>query len=284
MGMRRWAYWWLFPIILGIATVRAEPVELTLPGKLVARGEFRPGDVDKPAVLLLHGFLQTHEFPTIQRLADNLAGEGYAVLTPSLSLGVPHRRQSLACEAIHTHGMADAMAEIDAWVRWLKRKKPRAIVLMGHSFGSAQTLAYLSGKPDPAVRALIGVSIMEGRVIDDRAARQRTLAELRARVKAGDRQPVTQPFSYCKAYRATPASLLSYLEWTPDRLLEAINRAPLPVAMIMGGRDDRLGAAWIERLGKTRAKLEVIEGADHFMDGEHEFDLLDRVLTELRRY
>ena len=282
--MRRWAYWWLFPIMLGIAPARAEPVELTLPGQLVARGEFRPGDPAKPAVLLMHGFLQTHEFPTIQRLADNLAGEGYAVLTPSLTLGVPHRRQSLACEAIHTHGMADATAEIDAWVHWLKRKKPRAIVLMGHSFGSAQTLAYLGGEPDPAVRALIGVSIMEGRVIDDRAARQGTLTELRARVKAGDRQPVTQPFSYCMAYRATPASLLSYLEWTPEKLLDAMNRAPLPVAMIMGGRDDRLGAAWIERLGKSRARLEVIEGADHFMDGEHEFDLLDRVLAELKRF
>lgn len=282
--MRRWAYWWLFSMVLGIAPARAEPVELTLPGQLVARGEFRPGDLAKPAVLLLHGFLQTHEFPTIQRLADNLAGEGYAVLTPSLTLGVPHRRQSLACEAIHTHGMADATAEIDAWVRWLKRKKPRAIVLMGHSFGSAQTLAYLSGKPDPAVRALIGVSMMEGRVIDDRAARQRALAELRARVKAGERQPVTQPFSYCMTYRATPASLLSYLEWTPEKLLDAMNRARLPVAMIMGGRDDRLGAGWIERLGKTRAKLEVIEGADHFMDGEHEFDLLERVLAELGRF
>ena len=50
----------------------------------------------------------------------------------------------------------------------------------------------------------------------------------------------------------------------------------------MGSRDDRLGPDWIDNLKKTKAKVLVIEGANHFMDGDFEFDLLDNVLLELK--
>jgi hypothetical protein len=35
-------------------------------------------------------------------------------------------------------------------------------------------------------------------------------------------------------------------------------------------------------LRQTKAKVRVIEGANHFMDGDFEFDLLDTVLLELK--
>jgi dienelactone hydrolase len=76
---------WLLPLLmgLGIPCAHAETVTLTLANKLMATAEFHEGEPDKPAVILLHGFLQTHQFPTIKRLADSLADEGYTVLASS---------------------------------------------------------------------------------------------------------------------------------------------------------------------------------------------------------
>jgi len=261
-------------------TVRAASVELTLPNKLVAMAEYRKGDPDKPAVILLHGFLQTNEFPMIHRLVEGISDTGRGVLAPTFTLGVTHRRQSLACEAIHTHTMSEVEGEISAWVNWLKARHKGPIILLGHSFGSVEALAYLSDKPDPAITRFIGVSIIEGRLKLTSAETTKLLADMRRAVKTGEPRVVTHQFSFCQKYQATPASLLSYLEWTPQRVLDASARLPLPNLYIMGGRDDRLGTGWVDKL-KTRNRVIVIPGANHFMDGEHEFDLLDAVLAEL---
>lgn len=259
----------------------AAPVELTLPNKLVAKGEYREGDANKPAVLLVHGFLQTHEFPTIHRLVEGIKDSGRSVLAPTLTLGVPHRGQSLACEAIHTHTMDEVGKEIDAWVKWLKARHKGPITLVGHSFGSVEALAYLSRRPDPAITRFIGISIVEGRLKLTERETAKLITEMRAAVKTGKPRMTTHQFSFCQKYQATPASLLSYLEWTPKRVLDAAARLPMPNLFIMGGRDDRLGNGWVDKL-KTRNRVEIIEGANHFMDGEHEFDLLDAVLKELK--
>lgn len=264
------------------ASALAEPVELVLPNKLTAKAEYRKGEPGKPTVLLVHGFLQTHEFPTIHRLTEGLSSAGYGVLAPTLTLGVTHRKQSLACEAIHTHTMVGGTREIASWLEWLKAKKTTSIVLLGHSFGSVVTLAYLSSQRDPQVRKLIGVSAVEGRLKVDGALRDRLIKETRALVKAHDKQLITQQFSFCQKYRATPESMLSYLEWTPGRILNEAGRLPIQTTFIMGSRDDRLGPNWIEQLQKTKAKVRVIEGANHFMDGDFEFDMLDSVLLELK--
>lgn len=259
----------------------AAPVELTLPNRLVAKAEYKQGDADKPAALIVHGFLQTHEFPVIRRLEEGIRDNGWTVLAPTLTLGVTHRRQSLACEAIHTHTMAEVGNEIDAWVKWLKRRHKGPITLIGHSFGSVEALAYLSGQPDPAINGFIGVSIVEGRLKLTERETAKLITRMRAAVKIGAPRMTTHQFSFCQKYQATPASLLSYLEWTPKRVLDAAARLPMPNLFIMGGRDDRLGNGWVDQLRK-RNRVEVIEGANHFMDGEHEFDLLDTVLKELK--
>ncbi len=263
-------------------SLAAHAATVTLPvGKqLVARADYRKGDPGKPALILLHGLLQTHEFPTITRLIEGTHDAGHTVLAPTLTLGVTHRRQSLACEAIHTHTMDGVTQEIDTWVRWLKKRHDGPIILVGHSFGSVEALAYLSGRPDPAITRFIGISIVEGRLKLTGEETTRLITELRHAVKAGTPRVVTHQFSYCQKYQATPASLLSYLEWTPTRVLETASHLRLPSLYIMGSRDDRLGEGWVDLLAK-RNRVKIIKGANHFMDGEHEFDLLDTVLAEL---
>jgi pimeloyl-ACP methyl ester carboxylesterase len=273
----------IFLVLAGLAMQAvAKPVELVLPNKVVAKAEFRNGEVGKPAILLMHGFLQTHEFPTIHRLVEGLSSEGYSVLAPTLTLGVSHRKQSLACEAINVHSMADATMEVGLWVEWLKARKMSSVVLLGHSFGSVVALAYLGSQRQNSVDKLIGVSAAEGRLKSDRVERDKLIDKARALVKSNSRSLMTEQLSFCQKYRATPAGMLSYLEWTPERLLREVRRLPTPTTFIMGSRDDRLGPGWIEHLKQTRAKVLVIEGANHFMDGDFEFDLLDTVLAELK--
>src|SRR3569832_2425972 len=75
--------------------------------KIPTKAEYLIGQRSKPAEMLLHGFLQTREFPTVATLARGLQAAGYTVLLHTLSLNIPNRLQSLACEAVHKHSMED---------------------------------------------------------------------------------------------------------------------------------------------------------------------------------
>ena len=267
-------------LLMLLATgAHAERVRIVVRPGIDASAEYAPGASGKPAVLLVHGFLQTRDFPTVATLANALADAGYPTLAPNLSLGIPNRAQSLACEAVHQHTMEGDSAEIAQWVGWLKARGHQRIVLIGHSFGSLNILAYLSGKPDPAVRGFIGASLIEAQT--DERRRAELLATLRERMRADNAALVRAPLSFCKAYTATPASLLSYLQWDRQRTLAALAAHHDKAFLVMGGADERLSARWLEALGKAGARVKVIGGASHFLDGEHEFDLIDATLSHL---
>lgn len=264
------------------AQVWAERVKLQMGRDITALAEYRAGQPGKPVVVILHGFLQTCEFPIVFRMTEGLAGLGYTVLAPTLTLGVTHRRTSLACEAIHTHTLDDGIDELQRWMNWLRQRHQGPIVLVGHSLGSIAMLAYLERNLAPRPIHFIGVSIMEGRIERSNSSDRQIIDKLRASIKQGRHAPVKQSFSFCKSFQATPESLLSYLSWSPERIRQTSARHKEAVTYIMGSRDDRLGPGWIESLTRTGVRVRMIEGANHFMDGEHEFDLLDMLDDELK--
>ncbi len=261
------------------AMAQAAIVELDMRPGIRASAEYLPGQRDKPVVLLLHGFLQTREFPTVATLAHGLHDAGYSVLSPTLSLGIPGRKQSLACEAVQRHSLDDDIAEISRWVDWLKAHGHRSIVLIGHSFGSLQLLAYLQAHRDKAVRAFIGASLIEAQV--DTPSRPALVTELESLAASDQRTLVTQSLSFCKKYSATPADLLTYVRWDQARTLAALKASPVGVKLIMGDQDETLGRDWIMALKHVKTPVVVVKGANHFMDGEHEFDLLELTLDYL---
>jgi pimeloyl-ACP methyl ester carboxylesterase len=263
------------------ATAQATVVYETLRPGISASADYQPGERGKPAVLLLHGFLQTRDFPTVATLAGGLRDAGYPILLPTLSLGIPNRTQSLACEAVHRHSMEDDVAEISHWVRWLYARGHRSIVLFGHSFGSLQLLAYLSGRPDPGVSGLIGTSLIEAQIGDTNRAT--LIARLEEQVQRKQRGLVTQTLSFCKKYTSPADPLLSYVRWDPARTLTALRRSPVGVQLIMGGADANLGHNWLKALQHLETPMIIVPGAGHFMDGEHEFDLQDHTLDFLAR-
>lgn len=246
-----------------------------------ASAEYLAGQHDKPAVLLLHGFLQTRAFPTVATLARGLHDAGYTVLSPTLSLGIPNREKSLACEAVHVHSLDDDVGEIAHWVAWLKSRGHGSIVLVGHSFGSMQLLAYLAGRPDPVVKAYIGASLVEAQV--GAASRADLIGRLQGQVRNRQRTLVTRPLSFCRNYLSTPQALLSYARWDQPRTLVALKRSPVSTRLIMGDADEFLGRNWLDSLEAAGVPMVMVRGANHFMDGEHEFDLLEHTLDFLAR-
>lgn len=271
----------LFFLLLLPQAAAAERARIELGNGLTAQAEYLSGKPTLPAVLILHGFLQTHEFPTVATLARGLHDNGYTVLSPTLSLGVPNRKQSLACEAVHRHSLDQDLDEVDRWVKWLTSRGHRHIVMVGHSFGSMQLLAYLAGKPDPAVRGYIAASLIEAQI--GSTPRAELIARLQDAVARGDLKLVNQPVSFCKKYPSNPAALLSYVRWDQARILDALNTYKGEKLLVMGDADAVIGRKWLSMLQQNRTPMVIVKGAGHFMDGEHEFDLLDHSLTLLKK-
>ncbi|MDP3584161.1 MAG: alpha/beta hydrolase family protein [Thiobacillus sp.] len=253
-------------------------VEAKLPSGMVVGASYHPGRKQLPAVLILHGFLQTRDFPTVASTMDALASGGYTVLAPTLSLGVSRRNKSLPCEALHLHTLEEDAEEIAFWVRWLMSKGHSRITLIGHSYGNLQLLAYLGRNPSPVVKQLLMISLTDVEAKQSAAQRARFAQALRERVARGDTRLAEIEFGHCKKYVSPPASLLSYMSISRQRILDAVAQSPVPARVIMGSLDDRMGVGWVEHLQGRGIAVSVIPGASHFFDNQFEFDLHEVVL------
>jgi pimeloyl-ACP methyl ester carboxylesterase len=256
-------------------------VEARLPsGKVVSAG-FHAGEKGLPAVLILHGFLQTRTFPTIASTMEALSAAGYTVVAPTLSLGISGRNQSLPCEAVHMHTLDEDAAEIAFWVRWMTQKGYSHIVLVGHSFGNVQLLDSLNRAPMPAVKQLLMISLIDVEAKQGARQRGRLVRELRNRVARGDHSLAQVEFGHCRKYVSPPAALLPYMEISRAGILDSLVKSPVPAQVIMGEKDDRMGPDWVEKLVSRGIAVRTIAGASHFFDDQYEFDLQDAVLKAL---
>jgi pimeloyl-ACP methyl ester carboxylesterase len=258
------------PAVGGIVTLQMEQ-------GLVASADYLQGTIDAPAILILHGFLQTREFITVRRLADSLHELGHTILLPNLTLGISARKQSLSCEAIHTHSMEQDTREIARWVDWLQQQTSKQVVLIGHSTGSLQLVVYLSQHPEAPIAQSIFISLLPYGVgpasyetIADRlrAEQYRTL-EPRSLKEYG--------LAYCKRYLTTAGNYLSYLSWDLKTTLDTLSRLRVPTTIILGGNDQRMHTDWREQLQTIGLQVITVAGANHFFDHEYEFDLLESI-------
>lgn len=277
----------LWKIILLIAFLLPHPghgetVESKLSSGIIVTADHRQGRAELPAILLLHGFLQTRDAPPMSRLGDTLAESGYSVLAPTLSLGVSRRARSLACESVHTHSMEDDVKEIDHWVNWLAAKGHTNIVLIGHSMGSLQMLAYLTMRPPhPAIAKVILTSLIPPHI--DQKERDQALGKPPLSDEGSGQSLGRYTISYCKkSYVASPRAYISYAEWTREQALDALGKTRIRPEVILGGKDRLIGPDWPEKIRSRGIAVTVIGEAGHFFDGAHEFDLSDSVEASLK--
>jgi len=248
--------------LLLMSSARAELVFSEVRPGITAGANYTSGDPDAPPVLILHGFLQTHEFYTVRRLHESLAESGYTVLSPTLSLGIDKRKQSLDCEAIHTHDLYEDVEEIDHWVKWLNGKHGKPVVLIGHSAGGVVMTRYLESNPEASVAhsILVSLSYLRG---EDKGRRTGPLGEYK--------------LGFCETYPSPPAAYRSYVEWGAEKMLLALRNAASRVSVILGSADERIRKDWRDLLSSSEVQITNVDGANHFFDSEHEFDLLDAV-------
>ncbi len=253
----------------------AETIELETTEGKAAEATFLQGDNDAPPLLILHGFLQTREFPTVKRLATALNESGYSVLTPTLTLGLNRRNKSLACEAIHTHNTETDTAEIKQWIDWLHKKTGKKITLIGHSAGTQTLLSYVDGHGDKTIHSAILISMSYFSQGPGSYETPDLAATARAELEKGFNPLGKYSLGYCKNYPTRAADFLSYYEWNPEKVATSAKKISNKASIIIGTGDKRLSAEWRQKLIDNGFRVISIEGANHFFDQAHEFDLLD---------
>lgn len=266
-------------VLCGIHTVGyADTLRLRSPAGKFLNADYLRGDPKRPAIVVLHGFLQTYDFLTTQSIIHSLSSLGYTVVGPNLSLGVPDRRQSMQCQAPHNHRLDDDLREIDFWVEWLHRQGYARVILVGHSWGSQHGLAYVEAYPKAPVAAVVAVSLV--RAEQKAAVRAGQIADAEARLARHDQSLQPYALSFCKTFMASPRSYLSYARWGDRRVMDSLARLQerkLPVYVVIGSADNRIDDAWMKELRHRAYQVSVIEGANHFFSSIHEFDLSDRL-------
>lgn len=280
--MRYLLYPFVLLLLLPGSATQAEIIENRLATGVVLNADFQAGKPQLPAVILLHGFLQTREFPTVSRLTDGLAAAGYTTLAPTLSLGISRRDKGLPCEAAHRHTLEQDVAEIAAWVDWLANRHSGPIIFIGHSYGSLQGLVYASATPHPALHQLIAVSLIDTERHPANVSVATLLGKAKSRVAKGDKRLVDFSIGHCTKFTATPESYLSYANWDRKRVLDLSRKSRVPVRVVIGDEDNRMGKDWPEALGAAGVRVDRIKGANHFFDAEYEFDLFDLILDLLK--
>lgn len=276
------------PILLFLGTAlvpcHADEIQVSLANGLKANADYRPAAVEGPAVLILHGFLATSQFPTVQHIAEELNDAGYTVLAPTLTLGVSNRTTSLPCNALHLHDMEQTIDELAWWVDWLVAKGHDQIHLIGHSSGSLQLLIYSLDNPHPAIRQLVLTSLVSLERLPGVEPQGESREMAQQRLSRGDHSIAKYDVSFCHGnFAAPPEVFLSYNHWTKPRIVEALQATRIPTTVIMGGNDTRFtGTSWMPMLRHATPQLITLDGASHFFDGESEFDLLDSVLAAIQ--
>lgn len=131
-------------------------MQLEVQHGVIAKANCRPGAVNQPAALALHGFLQPREFPTMRCRASALADEGYRALAPTLIPIVNRRQQSLACAAVHPHAIGQNVYQRAVWARWPADHAGKPLLRVGRSAGGVRRTAVLASNAElPAHHAVL---------------------------------------------------------------------------------------------------------------------------------
>ncbi len=280
--LRRWQAVSLVTALVTLIVISppglAEGLRLSSPDGKPLNAEYQAGDTRRPAILVLHGFLQTRDFLTTQSIINGLSSAGNAILSPNLSLGVPDRQQSMQCQAPHQNTFEGDLREIDLWVQWLRQQGYPSVIIVGHSWGSQHGLGYADAYPKTPIAALVSVSLVRTEQTAQVIARQTVAAK--ARMAQQDAALKPYALSFCKEYMARPESYLSYARWSDAHVLDVLARLKqrrVPVYVVLGSQDNRSDSAWVKKLSTRSNQVSVIDGANHFFSSLHEFELNERL-------
>ena len=270
-------------LILCAIPVLAESIKLINTSGDVITADFSQGSINAGPVLILHSFLQTSKFSTVRRLATSLHNIGYTVLSPTLSLGISNRQQSLSCEAIHTHSLDTDTDELRQWLEWLYKKTGKPVTVIAHSAGGPVILKYMEDSDAKYVAHSILISLSRYNAgIYANENNEYAEKALKA-INSGTNPLDSYALNYCKTYPTDARAFLSYYNWNKVKISAVVDKFSDRISIILGTGDRRMEHAWKKQLQQQHKNVRLIEGANHFFDQAHEFELtnaVEELLTE----
>jgi len=281
-----------FCALSGMAPVHADEVTISHDGlTLNAVLELADGKALGDGVILMtHGTLAHNNMEIMQALRDMLKERDISTLSINLSLGLDNRHGMYDCATPHTHKHTDAISEINAWVKWLKKQGSGPITLLGHSRGGGQTAMYLNENDDPAITGAVLLAPMTADFANDTKAYEERykvafkplMKRMTDLVKAGKGDAVIADtdFVYCPKTSVSAASFVSYYENQPIRdTPTALKNVSEPVLVIVGTEDDVIPAlhSKMESLNLDNVRYETVDGAGHFFRDLYGEDVADLI-------
>lgn len=294
---------YLLVMVLGVSAMfnSALAAEVSLPYKglkLNADLALAPGKTLADGVILItHGSLAHRDMEMLVAFRDLLRNKAFNTLAINLGLGVDNRHGMYDCNTTHRHTNNDAIAEIGAWVDWLKSQGASSVALLGHSRGGAQTALYAAEHDSPLLKAVVLLAPPTLKNVDAAGYQQRynkplkpILERARKLVKQGKGNTVltNTDMIICPKAKVTAASFVSYYGQDPrldtPYLLPKINK---PTLVLVAGSDEvvpALDKAVGPLADGKKIHMQVLPDADHFFRDLHAEDAVDAISVFLKSH
>ena len=257
----------LLPWSQALADAPVEMVRARVAPGLTALARYHAGPMRQPAVLLVHGFLDSGEAHPAATLGRGLSRDGIAVLAPTLTLGIERRRQRLACEALQLHDLPQAAAEIAVWIDWLLARGYQRIVPVTFGTGLLPVVEYLERHPSGRVGGVLALVPPDPDQPWGAPEMRRLREQARQALAAGDRKIGEFRLEACREYRAPPAAFLSYARWDREALLRRLRTLRLPLRVVAGESVDPTWEAALRAAGidvQNLPETRVLRDPDRF--------------------
>ncbi len=263
---------------------------MTLNGNLELADEKSLAD---PVILMVHGTLAHNGMEIQKTLQEMLRERAVNTLTITLSLGISNRKGFYDCAQPHNHQHTDALAEIAAWIDWLKGQGSKTIYLLGHSRGGNQVAWYATENKQPLVKGVILVAPMnwdeQSEAVDYRKRYEKDLAPLLAdaekRMAEGKGQEWLEhtDFIYCKDTKVSAASFVSYYKPDKRRHTPGLLKSIPQKTLVFAGSADTSVVGLEKQVPPVadgeHIQFQLIDGADHFFRDLYAEDVADAILA-----
>ena len=277
-----------------ISPAMAEEIKLPFQGTTLNANLKKAGDSwpAGPVVLMTHGTLAHRGMEIMAGLQSMFADRDISSLAINLSLGLDDRAAAMYdCATPHNHRHTDAVAEIGAWLEWLKAQGAEKVALLGHSRGGNQTARFAAATADPVVTNVILIAPQtwsaDYAAADYEKRYDKPLAPVLARAQElvdagkGDTLMESVDFIYCEQTSATAAAFVSYHAADADMDTPAVIPAIKAPVLVVAGTEDtdvrNLPEIMEPVADGERVQLLVMDGADHFFRDLYSEDIADAV-------
>lgn len=274
-------------------------VELEINGAVAFGDLVEPdgGGREKGVLVITHGTLAHKDMEIIAALQAALAERGIASLAHTLTLGMDRRKGMFDCANPHRHRHEDGVAEIGAWISWLKANGAGPLTLLGHSRGGNQAAWFAAGPGKGRLNALVLLAPMMRAPGSDPAAAYKKrfkaglgpiLTKAKALIAGGAGATLMDlpGFLYCPNSKASAKSVVSYYGPEPRRDTPALLPKLGVRVLVIAGSADTVVPNVAERVrpladGK-KIQLRVVEDAGHLFNDFYIEDAADLVTEFLK--